>query len=408
MKGEEEEAEAKKEDECEKEDQLPFELAVLEGILREACGGYQRRLRLYEKAVQRSIDKLMDSSAEDGFIDDVHRLGALESALLSFAAETEAAVRVLVDLLASDEDMVNLLVSERERERNETNYTINVAERHDVVELLLESYHRRLAHVGAILNDLKAQLTASRDLAKVAIDVRRNNIIRFNLYLSTSSLGLAVTTCATSIFGMNLKSGLEESDGLFLPVSLFSGILGLAIAIFGATALHKIFVRVDMKHTAGAVYHTGDRLHLAHLFKDVSHLDLPRNLHEDFATSTTAPTSASSLDTLSTIRDWLNQQRKDVMSGTGTGARSKNGRGSTFHLTHFLNRQDLSTLLLATNGRSPSKPDLDLIFDIFDPQCTGKIHITRLADALSADKSAVNNNEHRHNGALKSMSRRRK
>ena len=80
---------------------------------------------------------------------------AKDASWRSFEAETAGAIRALVELLASDEDMLGLLVSERLAQKNravgqngaEGPATLPL-ERHAVVELLLESYLRRLVRVG--------------------------------------------------------------------------------------------------------------------------------------------------------------------------------------------------------------------------------------------------------------------
>ena len=89
-----------------------FELAVLEAVLAEVSSSFQRRRDLYEPVVQK---QLREASCEfDGFgVDGLHRLSAFDGALMSFEAETRQALQVLDELLASDEDMLGLLLSER-------------------------------------------------------------------------------------------------------------------------------------------------------------------------------------------------------------------------------------------------------------------------------------------------------
>ncbi len=43
----------------------------------------------------------------------------------------------------------------------------------------------------------------------------RNRIIRMNLYMEISTLGVTFAACASSIFGMNLNSGIEEDPYAF-------------------------------------------------------------------------------------------------------------------------------------------------------------------------------------------------
>ena len=181
-------------------EQLPFELVVLEGILNEVCEAYSQRCDLYRPVVRKTLQRDLGGD-DDGGIEGLHRLSAFDGALSAFEAETHASLRVLVELLASDEDMLGLLVSERLQQRDLEGGGRGDPidpERHAVVELLLESYHRRLAFVAHAVGDLRGEVAQARDLARVTIDLHRNHIIKFNLYLSMTAVGLAATTRATT------------------------------------------------------------------------------------------------------------------------------------------------------------------------------------------------------------------
>ena len=149
-----------------------FELAVLEAVLAEVSSSFQRRRDLYEPVVQK---QLREASCEfDGFgVDGLHRLSAFDGALMSFEAETRQALQVLDELLASDEDMLGLLLSERRAGNDNID-----PERHGVVELLLEAYHRRLSAVAGDVAELRGKVQAATELGRVTIDLNRNNIIK--------------------------------------------------------------------------------------------------------------------------------------------------------------------------------------------------------------------------------------
>ena len=142
-----------------------FELAVLEAVLAEVSSSFQRRRDLYEPVVQK---QLREASCEfDGFgVDGLHRLSAFDGALMSFEAETRQALQVLDELLASGEDMLGLLLSER---RAGTSVD---PERHGVVELLLEAYHRRLS---AVAGDVAEQLVGGAHRVWAAEAVGRSD-----------------------------------------------------------------------------------------------------------------------------------------------------------------------------------------------------------------------------------------
>lgn len=326
------------------EEALPFELVVLEGVLREAVGSYHRRRRLYERVIRSTASKPTIISSEEAFIAELHRASALDGALASFEAETRGAVGVLVDLLASDEDMLGLLLSERERAKQEPQYAVDAA-RHGVVELLLESYHRRLVLVASELAELRSQLASSRELSRVAIDLRRNRIIRFNIYLSISSVGISTTTAVAGLFGMNLVTGLENAIGAFTIVSFASAALGAAVATVATAALDRWYARVDVSSAAD------DKLALSNLLTNISSLE-----HVFFNRSADRP-QIPPPEPASPVLD----------------------------------RNDLAALLRAASGRAPSDRELDLVFGIFHG--TGHNNTINIEQARRALQGALPGDE---------------
>lgn len=294
-----------------------FELAVLEAVLSEVSSSFQRRRDLYEPVVQK---QLREASCEfDGFgVDGLHRLSAFDGALMSFEAETRQTLQVLDELLASDEDMLGLLLSERLRAAE-----IN-PERHGVVELLLEAYHRRLASVVGDVAELRGKVAAATELGRVTIDLNRNNIIKFNLYLSMTAVGLAATTSIAGIFGMNLVSGVESAPLAFAAVTAGSGLVGAAVvAGFHATMRSQKSIQQRARHASD------DREALTALLANMATVE---NVFDDACRDLTRPVIAERLE--------------------------------------------------AATGRAPSEREVEILFDIFDASQNDKISLREARSAL--------------------------
>ena len=315
------------------EERLPFELVVLEGILGEVAAAYGRRADLYARTVEREISRSCGGGAADahGTVEGLHRLGAFDGALRGFEGEAGDALRVLEDLLASDEDMVGLLVGERNPD----------PERHAVVELLLESYHRRLRRVARTLRELRAEVARARDVARVTVDLRRNHIIEFNLHLSMAAVGLAATTSVAGLFGMNLASGYEDAAGGFAAVTLASALLG-----GGVVAACRARLRRDATVAAQARAASDDRVALAALLENMATLE-----HLFDATA---------------------------RAGDAGGALARRGGA--------LGRDDLAALVESARGRAPTPREIDMLFDIFDVSGDGEIS----KEEMSGDRRFVN------------------
>jgi len=310
------------------DEDLPFELAVLEGVLRELCASYTRRCQLYEPVVDSTLGKISDHFDYDSDgSEGLHRLAAFDGALSNFDAEVTAAVGVLRDLLASDEDMLALLTSERQAAAGEQR-SVDPA-RHEVVELLLESYHRRLTHVAHAVRTLRQRVASSRDLARVNIDLHRNRIIRFNLYLSMATVGLASATTLAGLFGMNLRTGLEDTPGAFAVACVVS--VGLGAAICG-----------------------------------LAHATLTHHARSDNRAQTAArdrQTLEGLLENLATIEQIFDNK-----------------------IDTPLRRDDVARLIETATGRSTTSHEIDLVFEIFDPSGDDVIDAHEARSALTSIK----------------------
>ena len=161
----------------------------------------------------------------------------------------KGAIRCITDLLESDEDMNNLLLTEQSIAR-QNNEVLDI-ESHASVELLLEEYGRQLNSILLEIDYLLQRVQSKQDILALSMDAYRNRMIRMNLYLSVGGVSLGFGTGKTIVsayiwihaivlahltivlsvaiagfFGMNLISGLEESPGVFEMVVLSSCLFG--------------------------------------------------------------------------------------------------------------------------------------------------------------------------------------
>jgi hypothetical protein len=89
---------------------VPFELAMLEAMLQEFCASQARKLSLMDRLVKDTLRRATSASSPDTRI-DFYRLVPINVALKNFELSTAEARRCLTDLLHSDEDMLDLLLT---------------------------------------------------------------------------------------------------------------------------------------------------------------------------------------------------------------------------------------------------------------------------------------------------------
>eukprot|EP00554_Chaetoceros_debilis_P006638 CAMPEP_0194077478 /NCGR_PEP_ID=MMETSP0149-20130528/4092_1 /TAXON_ID=122233 /ORGANISM="Chaetoceros debilis, Strain MM31A-1" /LENGTH=492 /DNA_ID=CAMNT_0038758515 /DNA_START=372 /DNA_END=1850 /DNA_ORIENTATION=+ len=222
-----------------------FELIFLEEILKDVVTTYNRRLILYEPIVDTVVTKVSNEmSAASG----VHRLVPVKDSLLEFEIQVESALNCLTHLLGNEEDMLGLLLTERQaaRDRGEE---MDIR-RHEDVELLLEEYARQLSYILAETNYLLKKVQSKQELVAISLDAYRNRMLRMNLYLSIAGVGIGSATAAAGYFGMNLVSGLEDHPAAFGSVvtgtTLFALLFGVGCVsyISGSAAQSRTLSRL--------------------------------------------------------------------------------------------------------------------------------------------------------------------
>ncbi len=72
---------------------------------------------------------------------------------------------------------------------------------------------------GRLLQEKQDYLEVVREVWGMQLDATRNRIIRIDLIVAIASFALIMPTVPAAFFGMNLRSGMEVSIGISLPLS---------------------------------------------------------------------------------------------------------------------------------------------------------------------------------------------
>jgi magnesium transporter len=87
----------------------------------------------------------------------------------------------------------------------------------------------QVEHLLGRLAHLEQQVDATEDLVNIDLDSRRNMLVALDLLVTSITLMLTLVTAVAGVFGMNLKSGLEDADGAFTGVTVVSFLLGAVV-----------------------------------------------------------------------------------------------------------------------------------------------------------------------------------
>ncbi|KAJ3253274.1 magnesium ion transporter [Boothiomyces macroporosus] len=185
---------------------------------------YSKELPLANKCIS-SIGKFT--------ITDLKLVLQMKNRLNESKHKVEAVLLALQRVLDNDEDMIQMYISEKH-----VNQSRDI-EDHQEVELLFENYYYRLQELLIRYQALLKRISSTEEIVNLEKSIRRNDILLFELQVTSCAVVFSFGAFIASIFGMNLVSGFESNPTAFYSVLLF--VSGCLIVGFGA--LKRLIMR---------------------------------------------------------------------------------------------------------------------------------------------------------------------
>ncbi|KAG5523237.1 hypothetical protein RHGRI_035155 [Rhododendron griersonianum] len=115
------------------------------------------------------------------------------------------------------------------RSRQSARSTESGTERIEELEMLLEAYFVVIDSTLNKLTSLKEYIDDTEDFINIQLDSVRNQLIQFELLLTTATFVVAIFGVVAGIFGMNFPIALFDDSGAFKWVLLITGVTGAFI-----------------------------------------------------------------------------------------------------------------------------------------------------------------------------------
>lgn len=115
------------------------------------------------------------------------------------------------------------------RSRQSGRSTESGTERIEELEMLLEAYFVVIDSTLNKLTSLKEYIDDTEDFINIQLDNVRNQLIQFELLLTTATFVVAIFGVVAGIFGMNFPISLFDDSGAFKWVLLITGVTGAVI-----------------------------------------------------------------------------------------------------------------------------------------------------------------------------------
>ncbi|KAL8716116.1 MAG: hypothetical protein Q9220_000021 [cf. Caloplaca sp. 1 TL-2023] len=214
---------------------LPYEFRALEAVLISVTSGLEAEFEGVSEPVVRVLREL----EEDIDRDKLRLLLIYSKKLGTFEQKARLVRDAIDDLLEADDDLDDMYLTERGQGK------VREEDDHTEVEMLLESYHKVCDEIVQVSGNLVSNIRNTEEIVKAILDANRNSLMLLDLKFSIGTLGIGSGAFVASLYGMNLKNFIEESNLGFFGVSAWSFVFAAVVCSYGLSKLHKV-QRVSM------------------------------------------------------------------------------------------------------------------------------------------------------------------
>ena len=219
-------------------DPLPYEFKIIEVMLESYASDLQEELRMMATPVELILDNFQKKNKISR--KDLMNLLHYSKELNTFLQKVEPFSRSLSELLETDEDLAELYLTEKKIHPEKFSRQRIGDNNHTEVELLLESYVSRIEEVMQLTTELQKQVATTEGIVNITLDSERNDLIVLELKLTILSAASSTGALFSTLFGMNLLTGFEESTRAFYNVAFFSIGTALCIGLYNTFRMTRL------------------------------------------------------------------------------------------------------------------------------------------------------------------------
>ncbi|XP_031487892.1 magnesium transporter MRS2-11, chloroplastic [Nymphaea colorata] len=211
---------------------MPFELEVVEAALVSRIQRLEQRLMDVEPRVVELLEILPNRLT----VDALEQLRLSKQKLVDVGSRAGDLKQMLLDLLEDPHEIRRICIMGRKctirKENNNVECSLSVdkqiaEEEEEEIEMLLENYLQRCESCHGQAERLLDSAKEMEDSIAVNLSSRRLEVSRVELLLQVGTFCIAVGALVAGIFGMNLKSYLEEHVFAFwlTTAGIFVGVM---------------------------------------------------------------------------------------------------------------------------------------------------------------------------------------
>ncbi|KAL4785520.1 hypothetical protein BJX76DRAFT_324458 [Aspergillus varians] len=213
----------------------PYELRVVEAALASVTSVLEAEYTLTADEVSKVLQtthqdtySVSDKDKEDESLIHtlLHTLLHLSRRLASIDQSARQLRALISEVLAEDEDMANMYLTDKSRGRP------HQPSDHQEIEYIFEAYFKASDSIVQEAKRMMGNITRTEETIRAALSVRRNQIMVLEARIEILMLALGGATLVAGWYGMNVVNGAELSQGVF-GVIVLGSLLGVGVITWG-------------------------------------------------------------------------------------------------------------------------------------------------------------------------------
>ncbi|KAI0341343.1 Mg2+ transporter protein cora-like protein [Trametopsis cervina] len=211
----------------------PYEFRALESILLSVLSALEAEMVFIRNLIGGLLAELEDDIDRDRF----KRLLHYSRRLAGFQNRAKLVEEALEEVLEQDEDLSAMYLTDKK------SGAPRAANDHEELEVLLESFAKQVEEIVNEAENTQSNVQSTQEIVELILDSNRNALLALDLkanHVSILTMGLGVGTLVAGLFGMNLRSHIEDSEYAFGIMSALSVSVAALFAWRGLTTLARI------------------------------------------------------------------------------------------------------------------------------------------------------------------------
>ncbi|KAI0634727.1 hypothetical protein C8Q77DRAFT_1103701 [Trametes polyzona] len=209
---------------------MPYEFRALESILLSVLSALEAEMIFIRNLVGGLLAELEDDIDHDRF----KRLLHYSRRLASFQNRAKLVQEALEEVLEQDEDLAAMYLTDKK------NGVPRQHDDHEELEVLLESFSKQVEEIVNEAENIQSNVQSTQEIVELILDSNRNALLALDLKVSILTMGIGIGTLVAGVFGMNLKSHIEDHEYAFYVMALASVAACLGAASIGVHRLSRI------------------------------------------------------------------------------------------------------------------------------------------------------------------------